>query len=170
MKEIYPNLFIGNQNDYERAVSKQHGWQVIHAAREPYHRAALGYTGRGAPKDHPEYLIARRGNRLILNLLDANSADYIPSAIITAALEFMNESLNEGKKILVHCNQGHSRSPVLGFLYLLQHTDEIKAKDFRTAEQEFQKKYPDYSPRPGMREVARQHFIKSQKNKKLEWS
>ncbi|MDZ7721064.1 MAG: hypothetical protein U5K72_19745 [Balneolaceae bacterium] len=69
MTEIQPNLFIGNENDYEFNVKDQEGWSVVHACKEPYHRQALGYSGRGAPKDHPEYLMAKRENRLILKLV-----------------------------------------------------------------------------------------------------
>lgn len=70
MKEITKNLFIGSQEDYEQDVKFQPDWFVIHACKEPYHRQALGYTGRAAANTHPEYLIAERENRLILNLVD----------------------------------------------------------------------------------------------------
>jgi len=70
MIEVYLNLFVGDQSDYEINVATQEGWAVVHACKEPYHRQALGYRVRGAPKDHPEYLVARRGNRLILNIVE----------------------------------------------------------------------------------------------------
>ena len=60
MVKIHNNLYIGNQQDYEGNVKGRTDWCVIHACKEPYHRALLGYTGRGAPKNHPEYLIAKR--------------------------------------------------------------------------------------------------------------
>jgi len=75
MIEIYPNLYIGNEDDYESKVRSETGWCVVHACKDPYHRQALGYTGRAAPKEHPEYLIARRDNQLILNLVDADHTD-----------------------------------------------------------------------------------------------
>ena len=58
MIEIYPNLFVGDQGDYEYQVKGQDGWAVVHACKEPYHRQLLGYRTRGAPKGHPEYLYA----------------------------------------------------------------------------------------------------------------
>ncbi|EMO60011.1 hypothetical protein LEP1GSC161_0256 [Leptospira santarosai str. CBC1416] len=64
MIEIIPNLHIGNQSDYETNIANRHNWFVIHACKEPFHRNLLGYSGKGAPKEHPEYLLARRGNRL----------------------------------------------------------------------------------------------------------
>ena len=85
MKEIFPNLFIGNQDDYESLVRLQDGWKVVHACKEPYHRRALGYSTRGAPKDHPEYLIAFRDNELILNMVDAADVSYIPKEKLPSA-------------------------------------------------------------------------------------
>ncbi|WP_411823658.1 dual specificity protein phosphatase family protein [Leptospira sp. 'Mane'] len=118
MIQIRPNLFIGNEQDYEMKIKSQHDWNVVHACKEPYHRNLLGYSGRGAPKAHPEYLIARRENRLFLNLVDADDPNYIPKEIIDSAIAFMDESLLSGQNCLVHCNQGESRSPSLGLLYL----------------------------------------------------
>jgi len=166
MQEIHPNLFVGDQNDYENTVKFQPGWCVVHACREPYHRKTLGYTGRGAPKDHPEYLVARRGHRLILNLLDMEDPAYIPEQIITVALKFIDDSLKLGSKVLVHCNQGGSRSPVLGMLYLLGYTDVLAGEDFETVEQQFKEKYPPYSPANGMREVARKKFYENREIRK----
>lgn len=151
MIEIYQNLFVGNQDDYELTVARQGGWAVIHACKEPYHRAALGYRGRGAPKDHPEYLVARRDDRLILNLVDADNPAYIPQEIIDAALSFISEKLAENLKVLVHCNQGMSRSPSIGLLYLVQHTDKLPKASFAEAEHAFRNFYPLYSPKDGVR-------------------
>ena len=55
MIEIAPNLFVGNQLDYER-TAKFGNWAIVQACKEPYHRAAVGYNGMGAPRDHAEYL------------------------------------------------------------------------------------------------------------------
>lgn len=151
MKEIYPNLFIGNQNDYDFQVQHEAGWCVVHACKEPYHRRALGYKKMGAPKDHPEYLIARRENRLILNLVDADDPAYIPKEIIDAALEFISASLASGKRVLVHCNEGCSRSACIGLLYLAKNTNELPKGDFLIAEAAYRSIYPPYNPKNGMR-------------------
>jgi hypothetical protein len=96
MLEVYPNLHVGCETDYERIVRYQDGWWVVHACKEPYHRRALGYSGRAAPKTHPEYLVARRDNRLILNLIDADDPAYIPKEIIDAAIDFIVDGLRNG--------------------------------------------------------------------------
>jgi len=104
MTEIHTNLYVGNENDYEFKVKNREGWNVIHACKEPYHRQTLGYSGRGAPKDHPEYLIAKRDNRLILNLVDVENPAYIAKEIMDEALQFIDQNLEAGRKVLVHCN------------------------------------------------------------------
>jgi hypothetical protein len=148
--EVFPNLYVGNAADYELAVRGQVGWCVVHAYKEPYHRQALGYSGSGAPKDHPEYLVARRGEHLILNFIDAPDPRYIPRELIDAALEFIHECLAEGSRVLVHCNQGESRAPTLALLYLVKYTIELPG-DMRGAIDEFRRRYPPYNPAGGVR-------------------
>jgi len=116
MIEVSPNLFVGSAADYEFKVRDQAGWCVVHACKEPYHRQALGYSGRAAPSSHPEYLVARRGDRLILNFVDASDPKYVPRELVDAALEFMHARLAEDSRVLVHCNQGESRAPTLALL------------------------------------------------------
>ncbi|MBN8656243.1 MAG: dual specificity protein phosphatase family protein [Anaerolineae bacterium] len=150
MLEIYPNLFIGSEQDYEFGVKGNPGWVIVHACKYPYHKKELGYTGRAAPNTHPEYLIARREGRLILNLVDAPNPMYIPKEIIDAAIEYIHENLNNSKKVLVHCNLGESRSPSIGLLYLAIFTDKV-SKEFSEAEKDFREIYPSYNPGLGMR-------------------
>ena len=103
------------------------------------------------PKDHPEYLIVMRGNRLILNLVDAPNPAYIPKEIIDAALAFINTSLGSGSRVLVHCNEGCSRSAGIGLLYLAKFTDKIPKATFLEAEALYRSIYPPYNPKSGMR-------------------
>jgi hypothetical protein len=149
MVEIYPNLFVGSQEDYEHYQSGMTEWIVIHACKEPYHREALGYTGRAASKDHPEYLIARRGNRLILNLVDVENPAYIADEIMDAAVDEIHRALGAGQKVLVHCNQGQSRSPTIAMLYLGMRTEVLPRSSFEAARAAFTALYPLFSPAGG---------------------
>ncbi|MBN4079627.1 dual specificity protein phosphatase family protein [bacterium AH-315-C08] len=158
MTEIHPDLFIGNEADYESFVKHQEGWWVIHACKEPYHRKLLGYRGRGAPKNHPEYLIAERGRKLFLNLVDANDPAYIPKEIIDVSLHFIDKGLQSGGRVLVHCNQGESRSPSIGLLYLATHTTTISRTSLAEAETSFRQIYPAYNPKGGMRGFLMSHW------------
>ena len=157
MIEIHPNLYIGNQDDYEYQVRGNPDWRVVHACKDPYHRQALGYTGRAAPKTHPEYLIARRDGRLVLNLIDPPDPAYVPKEIVDAALDYIHANIAD-TRVLVHCNQGESRSPAIGMLYLAVYTDRLPFDDFLEAESEFRRIYPAYNPGPGIRGFLVQHW------------
>lgn len=157
MVEIMNNLFVGNDNDYERIFKHETNWAVIHACKEPYHRQLLGYTSQGAPKNHPEYLIALRKNILFLNIVDANSSAYIPKEIINKAINFIKENMDLNIKTLVHCNKGESRSPIIVMLYLAS-IGYFMNEDFYTAESSFINLYPNYNPGKGMRDFAIEHF------------
>jgi predicted protein tyrosine phosphatase len=150
MIKILENLHVGNQDDYEFTIKGLSNWAIVHACKEPYHRDALGYRGRAAAKNHPEYLIALRGERLILNLVDVDNVDWISPLIIDEAITFIDKKLSEQKNVLVHCNQGKSRSAGIAFLYLA--TKGIYSnKDFLSSENEFAQIYPPYNPAQGMR-------------------
>ena len=158
MIEICSRLFVGSELDYEMVVKFQQGWRVIHACKEPYHRQLLGYKGRGAPKEHPEYLIAKRGNRLFLNLVDADDPEYIPKEIIDESLQFIKNALETDDKVLVHCNQGESRSPAIGLLYLALYTDVLPRTSLADAEAKFVKIHQAYNPKGGMKGFLRAHW------------
>jgi len=151
MIEVANALWVGSQLDYEQ-IDNPHEWAVVHACKEPYHRQELGYTTRGAPKDHPEYLFCERDNRLILNLVDVDDPKYVAPEIIHAAVEFIRK--HQGKNIIVHCNQGRSRSPTIAMLYLAS----TLGGDFEAAEEAMRSRYPDYAPANGMREFARANW------------
>jgi len=151
MVEIHPRLFVGNQCDYEQNVRFQRGWRIVHACREPYHRDALGYRGRSAPVEDPEYLIALRGNQLNLNLIDADDPEYIPKEIMDRSLTFIEEALQQKREVLVHCNQGRSRGPAIGILYLGSFTDRFSGLSYGVAHDEFLNLYPDFDPAAGVR-------------------
>ncbi|PKP05700.1 MAG: phosphatase [Bacteroidetes bacterium HGW-Bacteroidetes-5] len=152
MKQVFSNLHIGSQEDYENIVKHQEGWYVIHACKEPYHRDALGYKGRAASMNHPEYLMAFRDNTLILNLVDAPDPAYISKSIIDEAIKAIHDNINS-MKVFVHCNQGFSRSAVIGLLYLHK-VGLISTDNFSEAEQQFIVLYPWYNPGEGMRQFA----------------
>lgn len=156
---VEDNVFVsGLITEAEAVMLVRDGYSIVHACREPFHRSLLGYTGRSAPENNPERLVAIRGNRMYLNLLDAQSAEYIPREIIDDALDFISEAVNRGRNVLVHCNQGKSRSPAIVFLFLRQRqklgvlqgpVDHAIAAFKQTL-------YSSFEPGPGILEFLRQ--------------
>ena len=53
--------------------------------------------------------------------------------------------LKKGEKVLIHCNQGISRSPSIGLLYLAV-KGIIKNENYNIAKEDFIKIYPKYEP------------------------
>ena len=145
MIEIHPRLFVGALND---CGPRDDSWVVVHACKEPCHRASLGYTGRAAPKSDPEYLIAERDNNLVLNLVDAQDPRYIPHQVMYDALQYMRNAYDADKSVLVHCNQGHSRSPALALLFLRLRIPF--SSDFKEGLALFQEMYPPFQPSAGI--------------------
>jgi len=156
MKEVHDNIFVGGENDYENNVKHQDGWAVVHACKIPYHKEALGYSTGGAPKGHHEYYIARRGNRLIMNIIDTDLPKYFnKEKMIDIALDFIQEQYEKGLNILIHCNKGESRGPSIALLFLATRLRVIPNSSFDEAKKEFMNKYPNYNPKMGILEHMR---------------
>ena len=157
MIEVYPNLFVGNKNDYETIVSGQSGWAIVHACKQ-YHRQALGSRTWSAPKNHPEYLVARRENHIMLSLLDLPVPLFIKQEMIEQALDFIDSMHASGLKVMVHCMQGRSRSASITLLYLATRLHVLPADSLEAAEEHFRRLYPRYLPSGGIRSHIRSHW------------
>jgi len=161
MREVHKNLFCGNQLDAACVIRRNgeplDGWAVVHAAKEPFHREFVGYKTPGAPKDHPEYLYAERGNRLALNMVDAPTANYFSRELFDKALEYIDNKLKEGYKVLVHCNQGESRAPSVCLLYMVKR-GVLKGLSWVDCLQDFLVVYPYYKPGEGILEFLQANF------------
>lgn len=148
MKNVYGNLFVGSGEDFEK-LKNEPDWFFVQAAKEPWHRQALGYTGRSAPKEHKEYLIAERASHLILNMVDTDSPDYFSAGMFKRAMAFIDAALAGDKKVLVHCNQGESRGPSLALTYLAS-IGILGNSSAKQAVQQFVTLYPSYNPKAGV--------------------
>lgn len=158
MVEIYPNLFVGTVEDYEEIKNNPKFFTVI-AAKEPYHRLAIGYKGRSCDKNHPEYLYAEREGCLICNLVDVDNPDWISPIIINKAFESIDKALlDDSKSVLICCNQGRSRSASIGFMYIKRRKAFGESPDFADSEAAFRKIYPAYEPANGIRGYSLLHW------------
>ncbi len=152
--EVWPRLFVGNQN------SSINGFDfIVQAAKEPWHRDALGYKGAAAPKDHPEYLSAYRDNRLILNLVDPNTSAFIPEKLMSQArIDIAQKlALDKKDKILIQCNKGESRAPSIALSFMFNWTRWATDGGFFShgplkVMTEFKKIYPLFNPSKGFTE------------------
>ena len=152
-----PVLFVGDEKDDDKGAEK--GMAILCCCKDGIHshRQMLGYTSLAAPKGK-DYYFVERGKRMALNLIDVDDPNFIPEEVINAGLEFIDKHLEDGQRVLVHCNQGHSRGPTIGLLFLRK-VGEMPY-GFRGAEKVFRSMYPKYDPGEGMRHYARAHWNK----------
>ena len=153
--KIVSGLYCGDAEYWE--AHKDEFDYVIHACKEPYHRMALGYKGRGAPKDSEEYLIAERGNELCLNLIDADDPKYIPLTIMISAVQEIDYQLEQKNKIFVHCNEGKSRAPGIVFMYLMLE-NIIGKSSYEEAVKKFKDVYPLFEPANGINQFLKETY------------
>jgi predicted protein tyrosine phosphatase len=145
MIEVYPNLFVGNDNDcfYHE---KEH-WAVIHACKSPCHQKILSYKG-SLPQNHPNYLIYETTSHLFLNIIDPPNPLF-KAQLFTRSLDFISNRIPE-RKVLVHCNNGLSRAPSIALLFLAKRTKKINNESYKQAVTDFKKLCPYYQPGTGI--------------------
>lgn len=154
MQEVFPNLFVGNQADYDdKPELFWKGWSIIHAAKFPYHRSALGYQTKAAPKGPGYFFVYNGKGELCLNIVDCDDPSFFNEGMIREAVNFASISLSKGMKVLIHCNQGESRSPVIAIL-VMKRMGFYQEASFELAESRFKQLYQNYHPKNGIRQFA----------------
>lgn len=164
MVEVYPGLFVGNQEDYE-VMNSFHNckefekeFSFVGAAKYPWHKEHAkmdgsdceGYEGKAMPKDQKEYLYAEREHALYCNLIDAKDPAYIPDEIILKCLDFIQKEMQNDRKVLICCNQGESRSPSIAMMYMIEDGFFDDCRSVYNVLDRFGALYPIYNPANGM--------------------
>jgi hypothetical protein len=119
------------------------------------HKESLGYTTMAAPKGK-NYLSVTKDNRLAVNIIDMEDPNMIPFDCVKIALDYIKAQLENGKKVLVACNSGHSRGPSTGLAFLRSIGD--MPYHFIKAENIYKVLYPKYDPGMGMRQLLRDYW------------
>lgn len=146
IKLLETNLFIGTLDDLSHTNNQE--WAVVHAT-QTIHYQIFGWnrTTHKPGKNHPNYIYYEEDNRISLNWVDGAEYLYNWSGVETfiKILNFIDKWIPK-KNVLIHCDQGQSRSPTLGLLYLAKRTKIIPDDSFQAAKKEFVKYYPYYLP------------------------
>lgn len=150
MTEIDQNVFVGDMNDF-KANQDNPDFCFVQAAKMPFHSDAVGYGKGIITAYHPEYLVAVRGNGIALNMVDSDYHHYFSLSMFDISLKYIEEKKLLGKKVLIHCNEGKSRAPSIGLLYLAKN-HKIENRTYRQAKEDFEKIYPEYHPNTGVRD------------------
>lgn len=145
MIEINNNIYIGDDSD---CLNNNADIAIIHACKT-CHQKGVEYRGN-LPSAHPNYLILETNDNLYLNMVDMER-EFLPKfthPIMKSSLVFIKKYFSE-KPILIHCNQGFSRSPSIGLVYLARE-NEISNTSYIGAKNNFLEKYPQYAPGRGI--------------------
>jgi len=139
-------LYVGNTED-NYTVNKNE-WAIIHAT-QTIHYQIFGWnrTTNKPDKTHPNYIYYEKDNQLSLNWVDGAAFLYKWSGNDTfiKVLDFIDKWIPV-RNVLVHCDQGISRSPALCLLYLAKRQKVIPNGSYKEAKDEFLKIVPEYSP------------------------
>ena len=145
MVEIAPGLYVGSLDDCPAKIP------TIHALKEPcYLDACPPQLHR--KKGDPRYLFVERGTNLYLNLVDARTPKYFSTELFTTALAFIDRF----DEVLIHCNQGQSRAPSIGLLWMAKRV--WGSASFAEACIPFLEIYPDSLPGPGIKSFLSEHW------------
>jgi predicted protein tyrosine phosphatase len=144
MEQVIPDLYIGDLDDNE-LVRGRGDWAVIHAEKDMHRH----YVDAHKLAFH-DSILTPDGNELYLAFEDAMKLDQVNTRCIGPALEFTHKHLTRGRKVLIHCIAGVSRSPTIAMLYLLQYTDVLPRTNIFDAIFSFSEIYPLYNPNDGL--------------------
>lgn len=153
MIKVQERVYVGNETDCRVGDDE---WAVVHACKSPCHQRAVGYRG-SLPQDHPHYLVFQQGTDLYLNLVDPQVPLFMAQSF-TSFLAFARVQLNEGRKILIHCNQGESRAPSLALLLLAKLVCSISNDSYKAARADFEALFTGYYPGMGIQKYLADHW------------
>lgn len=154
MQEITRGIHIGNETDCRQQQGRM---KIIHVCKTPCHQNIVGYRGSLSPT-HNEYLVAKRPDNLYLNMVDMNTPQRpkFMDPMLREVFAFTQE--NQGQNILIHCNQGHSRAPAIGLLYLAKIVHTIPNTNYDEARHAFVKQFRFYAPNKGIMHYMHKHW------------
>jgi protein-tyrosine phosphatase len=94
----------------------------------------------------------------MLNIVDADNPSFFAKSMINQALNFIEQQYSDGLNVLVHCNQGESRGPLIALIYMAARLQILPNESLEAAEQSFRNLYPYYNPKPGIRGHIKQYW------------
>lgn len=164
-RRIIDNLYVGTLEDC-KAATGQKGWAVVHACKNPCHADQCGQKPDPAGKD---YLSKQVGDSLYLNMIDG-PAQFFQLELFHTFIKFARARWEEGKKLVIHCDKGESRSPTLALLFLARVLYRIPADTYDDAWDAFQVILgPDcvYAPSKGLETWMRENWNEFQGGRRL---
>lgn len=140
------HLYVGDINDLQRVNDKE--WAIVHAT-QTIHYQYFGWnrTYNKPDKSHPNYIVYESDNHLSLNWVDgpAHLYSWSGSETFSRVLDFIERWICH-RNVLVHCDQGYSRSPSICMLFLAKRGNLISNVSYEDARNDFLKVYSHFNP------------------------
>lgn len=141
-------LFV---SDLEGLVfTNKEEWRILYLNRS-FHYKLLGWDLKSPPpKDHPNYLIYFEENEGSVNIVNGDASLFNPIGVqgLKKCLDFIEQGLNNGKKVCIACSTGKHLSNTLAFLYLSKRSTCLST-DYWKSLDVFSKYLPSYKPSKG---------------------
>ncbi len=140
------NLYIGSIQDINN--TNDNDWAFVHATQTIHYRYMNWNRKYNKPnKTHPNYIIYEKDNHLSLNWVDgaAYLYDWSGPKTFMSVLDFIDNWI-KSRNVLVHCDEGMSRGPTIGLLYLAKRAKIIPNDSYDNAKMEFEKLYNSFHP------------------------
>jgi len=157
MKEVFHNLWIGDQTDCD--FDPEPKMPILHACKQPCHKVGVGYSSLKISPNDPHYLFKLEPGHLFLNLTDPPT-ELLPEythPIMAAAGDFIHEQYFEDLPTLVHCNKGESRSASIIMVFAAQ--EGLIHPNFMEAMSEMEVAYPQILVGEGMFKYLEKHWV-----------
>lgn len=132
---ISPSLSIASKDSLDKA-----GGDFFVLASKTFHAERLGYkNGKKAPEGENYYYVSKP-NELIINWVDSNKKEFFHPITFQYAVDCAVARIKNGKRVVVSCDQGKSRSTGLAIAVLIQ-LGELP-RDLKEATRLFKEKHP----------------------------
>ena len=149
MVKVHGRVYVGDEAACRTGTAEL---VVVHACKCPCHQRSVGYKG-SLKREHPNYLLLSRSYDLYLNIIDP-PLPLFQLGTFTHFLIFARQHYDRGAALLIHCNQGESRSPTLALMFLAKHLRVIPGNSFAAAQAAFTGLYAKYRPGAGIRQFV----------------
>lgn len=156
---IKGKLSVGNMEDMNAIDLRMNA--VLSACQTIHYRYMGWDRGKNKPdRDNPNYLVMENDNLMSINWVDADSPKLFEWAGVeafTRALDFIDKWIGK-KPILVHCDKGKSRAPMVCLLYMAKRTQKISNVSYDEAVTDFLDIMPDMDPGLGIEDFVIKHW------------
>ena len=159
VKLIKGRLFVGGMDDFHAANLAE---TAILSACQTVHYRYMGWDHKNHKPDRksPEYIVMERENLMSINWVDADDPKLFEWAGVESfirALDFIEKWIGK-KLVLVHCDKGLSRAPIVCLLYMAKRAGKISNDSYDEAGTDFIEIMPEIEPGLGIDGFVAEHW------------